>query len=60
MGAISLKITYRVTVDKDTGLYVYYNKKYNISGYGHTPKQAKEMLKACVVSALEFKPKHKK
>lgn len=44
-----------ITVKQDRGTWIMYNKKYNISGYGKTKMEAREMFQFCVNDILNFK-----
>lgn len=57
MDIIKFKIL--VKVFKQENAWIYYNKKYNISGYGETKKKAKEMFFWCVDNILIPKSKFK-
>lgn len=43
-----------VKVKREAGCVIYYNPKYNISGYGKTAKQADQMFKFCLDDILKF------
>lgn len=51
---ILFKIPAKLVKDKN-GTWTIYNKKYNISGYGKTKKEAREMFNFCVNDILTFK-----
>lgn len=56
MAAVTINVPIKAQVYKTNKIWTLYNKKYNISGYGRTKKEAKEMFLFCVKNALVFKP----
>lgn len=51
-GFLNLKISYQLTYSKDAGCWIYHNKKYLITGYGYTKKEARLMFLECCNQAL--------
>lgn len=49
---MKVEIKYKTKFDKATNCYIVYNKRYNISGYGKTLKQAVKMFKSTIDEIL--------
>jgi hypothetical protein len=50
---LNYKIKVKIWKDKKTKMWLVYNKKYNISGYGTSKRKAKESFKYVLKAALE-------
>lgn len=53
MRKIGFKIKVKCWKDKATGHWVMYSKKFDLSAYGETKKEAKEMFLAIVETIIE-------
>jgi hypothetical protein len=59
MANIEFKIKVRRSYDVKTSCWIFYSKKYNISGYGKTIQEASKMFLVQVESILTPSPQNK-